>query len=141
MEEMNFDDFDFEVITVESMGSPSMMVNLNGTTFNRILLEIMGYPAYVAPLISKKRNAFAIQTCKAGGERAIKFSKPKNQQKGGVKLSSTVINDYLRSIMKDEWNEKNRYQVEAVYHPDKKAMVFDLNSATEFEPFRINSRD
>ena len=88
---MNFEDFSFEVIDVSITGTPDVHITQNGITFTRRLVEDMGYPLYVTPMIDAKNRAFAIKECKATNEHAISFSKPKGEQKGAIVTSSTTI--------------------------------------------------
>ena len=42
--------------------------------------------------------------------------------------------------MGDEWREDKRYEMEGVYFPDAKAVVFDLSAAKQMEPFRTTGQ-
>lgn len=133
----NFDDFQFEVIDVTIPGTPDMHITQNGITFSRRLVEDMGYPQFVRPLVDVKNKAFALKVCKADSDNAMRFSKPKGEQKGAVQYHASAIRLMLRSIMGDAWQEQNRYHTTGVWFPEAKAMVFDLSAAKELPPFRI----
>jgi len=132
---MNFEDFSFEVIDVSITGTPDVHITQNGITFTRRLVEDMGYPLYVTPMIDAKNRAFAIKECKATNEHAISFSKPKGEQKGAIVTSSTTIRSMIRAMMGDLWEKTNRYHITGIWYAEAKAMVFDLNTARELPPF------
>lgn len=132
---MNFEDFKFEVIDVSITGMPEMHITQNGITFTRKLAEDMSYPQFVTPMIDVKNKVFAIKACKADNEHAIRFSKPKGEQRGSIVTSSNTIRHMLRNVMGAHWNNKNRYHIAGIWYAEAKAMVFDLNTARELPPF------
>jgi hypothetical protein len=132
---MNFEDFSFEVIDVSITGTPDIHITQNGITFTRRLVEDMGYPPYVTPMIDAKNRAFAIKECRSTNEHAICFSQPKGEQKGAIATSSTAIRRMIRGVMGDQWQNTNRYYVTGIWYAEAKAMVFDLNAAKELPPF------
>ena len=103
MNKLNFDDYNFEVINVETTGNYLL-------TLNKI---------------------FAIQACKANSLKSIPFSKSESQQKGSIKMQYGALRNILRSLMKDKWKEEMRYQLEGELIPDKKAMIFELEKFNE----------
>ena len=132
---MNFEDFSFEVIDVSITGTPDIHITQNGITFTRRLIEDMGYPQYITPMIDAKNKVFAIKECKLTNENAVSFSKPKGEQKGAIATSSTAIRRILRGVMGEQWKDTNRYHVTGIWYAEAKAMVFDLNAAKELPPF------
>jgi len=135
LDTMCFENFSFEVIDVSMTGTPDIHITQNGITFTRRLIEDMGYPLYVTPMIDMKNKAFAIKECKATNEHAISFSKPKGEQKGAIITSSTAIRKMIRGLMGNQWDKLNRYHVTGIWYAEAKAMVFDLNAARELPPF------
>ncbi|QUH18539.1 hypothetical protein [Alkaliphilus sp. B6464] len=140
-DQMNFEDFQFEIIDIEIAGTPDMHITQNGITFTRRLIEDMGYPQYVQPMVDIKNKVFALKACKAESERAIRFSKPKGEQKKALSTSNNTIRYMLRNIMKDEWKEENRYHITGKWFADAKAMIFNLNSAKELPPFSVHRKN
>jgi hypothetical protein len=132
----NFNEFNFEVIDVAVQGTPDMLVNINGLTFSKKLVEDMNYPAFVRSLIDAENKALAIQVCKQTDDKAIKFSKPRGEQSGSINIASNVLLRTTRTMLRDEWKDDNRYRITGIYFPDVKAMVFDLVSAKEMSAFR-----
>lgn len=132
----NFNEFNFEVINISSHENPDFYINLNGVTFSKKMVEDMNYPAFIRPLVDAENKALAFQVCKQGDERAIKFSKPRGEQKGCLSITSKVIFDTARIIMKNVWKDGCRYRMTAIFYPEAKAMVVDLTSATELPPIR-----
>jgi hypothetical protein len=133
---LNFNDFNFEVLDIPVHGTPDMFLNQTGVTFTKKVVEDMGYPQYVRHLLDVKKKAFAIQVCKENENRAMKFSKPKGEQKNSVEANSKGLFEALRHILGDSWHKGMRYRVPGIYFPDAKAMVFDLAAAEELPPLR-----
>lgn len=132
----NFNEFNFEVISVSIPGTPELFINLNGVTFSKKMIEDMNYPAFIRPLVDAENKALAFQVCKQGDERAMKFSKPRGEQNGSINIMSNVLLRTARTVMKDIWKDDFRYRMTAIYFPEAKAMVVDLTSATELPPLR-----
>ena len=136
----DFKEFNFEVIDVSTKGTPDIFVNLNGVTFTKKAIETIGFPPYVRPLIDVENKAFAVQVCKQNDEKAISFSKPRGEQINGVSVQLLAVLRTIRTIMRDKWQENNRYRIAGIYYPEAKAMVFDLNSAEEMPAFRLTTK-
>ncbi len=134
-DQMNFEDFCFEVIDVSVTGTPDVHITQNGITFSLKCIEDMGYPQYITPMIDVKNKAFAIKACKADNEHAIRFSKPKGEQKRAIATSFSAIRRMIRGVMSEQWQPKNRYHITGIWYAEAKAMVFNLNTAKELPPF------
>lgn len=134
----DFNKFNFTVIDVTSGAAPEMTVNLNGISFAAKTLEVLGSPDFVRPLLDAENKAFAIQVCKEKESRAMRFTK--NTSAGGYSSTCNTIRNALRRLMGDAWKDTMRYQMEGVYFPDVKAVVFDLSTAKELPPFRGGSQ-
>lgn len=133
---LTFKDFEFEVIDISVQGTADLYVNQTGLTFSKKLLEDMGYPAYVRPMIDAKNKAFAVQTCKQGDDKAMKFSKPRNEQSSGYSTNSNALSRTVRTVMGDIWKDAMRYKITGIYDAAAKAMIFDLSGAEELPPVR-----
>lgn len=131
----SFEEFSFEVITVSISGTPDIHITQNGITFTRKLIEAMGYPQYITPMIDVKNKAFAIKECKATNEYAMSFSMPKGEQKRAIVTTFSALRAMLRGVMGSDWKETNRYYVTGHWYAEAKAMVFDLTTAKELPPF------
>ena len=134
----DFKDFNFAVIDVTMGAVPTMTINLNGISFNGKALDVLGNPEYVKPLLDAENKAFAIQVCKEKDGHAMKFTK--NSCGAGFSSTCNTIRAALRRLMGDEWREDKRYEMEGVYFPDAKAVVFDLSAAKQMEPFRTSGQ-
>ncbi|EGO8429616.1 TPA: hypothetical protein ACNKKJ_000989 [Enterococcus faecalis] len=135
MSKINFGDYNFEVISVETTGSYLLTLNKNSLTFDKSIAEALGYTSHVKPLLDRENKVFAIQACKANSLKSIPFSKPESQQKGSIKMQYGAIRNILRSLMGDKWKEEMRYQFKGDLIPDKKAMIFELEKFEELSPF------
>lgn len=131
MESKRFEDFDFAPIDVAVTGTPEIHITRYGVTFTRKLLEDMGFPAYVMPMIDVKNQVLAIKACKNETAHAMRFSRQKGEQKGALIVYASAIRRMVHLIMGDQWHEKNRYHITGVWYAEAKAMVFDLNAAKE----------
>ena len=139
-DQMNLNDFQFEIIDVSVTGTPDMHITQNGISFTRKLVEDMGYPQYVQPMVDHHNKVFALKVCKAEGDRAIRFSKPKSEQKNSITTSNIAIRYMLRGIMGSSWKDENRYHITGKWFSEAKTMVFNLNAAKELPPFDIHRR-
>ncbi|EMF0171273.1 hypothetical protein ACQZP6_001428 [Enterococcus hirae] len=131
MNKLNFDDYNFEVINVETTGNYLLTLNKNSITFDKSVAEALGYSSHIRPLLDRENKIFAIQACKANSLKSIPFSKSESQQKGSIKMQYGALRNILRSLMKDKWKEEMRYQLEGELIPDKKAMIFELEKFNE----------
>ena len=131
MNKLNFDDYNFEVINVETTGNYLLTLNKNSITFDKSIAEALGYSSHIRPLLDRENKIFAIQACKANSLKSIPFSKSESQQKGSIKMQYWALRNILRSLMKDKWKEEMRYQLEGELIPDKKAMIFELEKFNE----------
>ncbi|MGM0158384.1 hypothetical protein IGI47_002716 [Enterococcus sp. AZ191] len=131
MNKLNFDDYNFEVINVETTGIYLLTLNKNSITFDKSIAEALGYSTHIRPLLDRENKIFAIQACKANSLKSIPFSKSESQQKGSIKMQYGALRNILRSLMKDKWKEEMRYQLEGELIPDKKAMIFELEKFNE----------
>ena len=132
-----FDDFQFEVINVSIPGKPDLHITKNGITFTRRLVEDMGYPQFVIPMLDYSRKIFALKICKVDNEHGMRFSKAKCDQRRAIQHYAGTIKHLLRGIMGNSWKDENRYYITGVWFSEEKAMLFDLNTAKELLPFRV----
>lgn len=136
--------FDFStvsltVIDININSAPDMYVNTTGVTFTKRVLEDMGYPAYVQYCVDPSRAIFAVRACKGTESRAVKFSKPANEQSNTISCSSRALFDVVTHLIPN-YADKKRYKVEGHYDADNKIMYYDLNSAA-VSMFRKSDRE
>lgn len=127
MTQLNFDDFN--VISIYNYGIAEMHLNKKYITFTKALLKEMGCPAYVRMLLNPKTNVFALQECKQTDHDAFRFSQPKEALKDARYTSSEVLRRALTTAMGKEYQEDCYYGFTGTYHPDIKAMIFELKNA------------
>lgn len=132
----NFSDFNFEVIDVTVQGAPEMFVNLNGVSFNKRVVEDLGYPAFVKTMIDFHNKAFAIKVCKQNDDKAIKFVKSKEEISNVININLKSLLEILRNMMSDEWQNNKRYQIKGLFFPEERAMIFEFKTALELESVR-----
>lgn len=124
--------FDFESLTFETIdanagSSPDIFFNQTGVTFSRKVVEDLGYPSQILCQLDAKNRVFAVRACRKDEARAFKFSKPKEEQKSTICLSSRNLLDPLRKCTADIWQKGQRYKVTGFWVADAKVMCFDLN--------------
>lgn len=135
---LNFNDFCFELIDVATQGVAELTINRNGVNFSKKLVDDLGNPPFIRTMLDSEKKIFAIQVCKASDSNAIRFSKPKGEQKGGVTIMRTALMRILRTLMENDWDEEHRYQIPAKIFADAKAAVFYLETAKKTKLSRVN---
>ncbi len=133
---MKFEDFNFEVIDVnKSVGEVKMVINHNGILFTSGVLDAMGRPENVKPLIDMKNQVFALQVAKSTMAQSIKVSNEKTKNGGSYTSTCTAIRKTVRELMGSEWKEDMRYEITGTPFPEAKAVVFELKDAKEMEAY------
>lgn len=140
MKNIDFADFKFKVIDITVNGVAELVVNRKGLNFSQKLVEEMGNPGFIRTMLDIEKKVFAIQACKSSDLNAVKFSKPKNEQKGGVTVTSAAIMRILRTTMEDKWNENHRYKISAKVFSEAKAAIFYLDTFKESELYKVNRK-
>ncbi|MEG0305075.1 MAG: hypothetical protein RR576_04955 [Oscillospiraceae bacterium] len=129
MTQLNLDDFD--VINICKRGAAEMQLNKRYITFTRALLEKMGCPAYVRLLLNPATRVFALQECKQTDRDAFRFSCPKEELTDPRYTNSQMLRRALVAAMGENYQENCYYGFPGTYHPEMKAMVFELEQAYE----------
>lgn len=129
----DFSQFNFEVIDITARGNLEMVINKNGVFFSSQVLDNLGSPDFVKPLLDMKNKAFAVQACKNETECTMKFSNPKSKSNGSYTSTCTAIRKTLRRLM-ENWKDNARYKIPGVFFQEYKAVVFDLTKAIELSP-------
>lgn len=128
---MKFDFSNLEFVTIEniSVSSPVIYIGANSITFGRGSLDILNYPANVHFMIDAKNRVFAVRACKSGESRAFRFTKPKEEQKATVTLSSKCILEPVLKCLSEPISKGQRYKVTGFWVAEAKTLCFDLNEA------------
>lgn len=138
MSKLSFEDYNFEVINVETTGENILTINKNSINFDRSIADLLGYPIHVKPLLDRGNKIFAIQSCKGTMAKALPFSKPETQQRGSIKVQSLAIRSTLKELMKESWEKDNRYQIKGIFNKENKAFIFDLSEFRELPASKGN---
>ena len=80
--------------------------------FNIQTAAELNYPAYVQFLIEQKNKQFAVRVCKEDAPNAVKFSRPKGEQKYAVKVTFPVAVDMIRKLM--NWSKEENWKVVSI---------------------------
>lgn len=131
---MDFNEYNFEVISIETTGNNLLTLNKNSVTFDKSIAESLGYPSHVKLLLDKENKIFAIQSCKSNTLNSVPFSKSATQQKGSIKMQYGSIRNILRTVMKESFKDEMRYQFKGNLLAENKAMIFELNNFEELSP-------
>ena len=119
----------FTVVDLVKTRSDSVAtVTGNSLKFNIQTASDLNYPPYVQVLINLKAKQFAIRSCKEDAPNAVRFSKPKGEQKYSIKIGAAAVVDMIRKMAK--WSAEDTWSVPGVYFADEEALVYDLNTAT-----------
>lgn len=131
----NFDEFKFQVIDINNnTGDIKMVLNKNSVFFSPAVLETLGRPEYVKPLLDIENKVFALQVTKATMTQSMKIANSKTKSGGSYTSTCTVIRKTLRKLMGDAWNDEMRYEITGIDFPSAKAVVFELEKAKELPP-------
>ena len=99
----------------------------NAIKFNRQTAEELHFAPFVQFLINTKEKQFAIRSCKQDAPNAVKFSRPADQQKYAIKITSAAIVDLLLKL--SGLNAEDNWNIPGVYLADEDALVYDLGAA------------
>lgn len=115
-----------------SEGIPYVSITPNGVTFNKAVVMKMGYPDFVLLLIDDYGKRIALQACDESTPNAVRFYKPKKGNVISVRWNSKDLLNTIQGIT--GWNlEEIAFKVDGVLLREDRAMVFDLNTATELK--------
>lgn len=115
-----------------SEGIPYVSITPNGVTFNKAVVMKMGYPDFVLLLIDDYGKRIALQACDESTPNAVRFYKPKKGNVISVRWNSKDLLNTIQGFT--GWNlEEIAFKVDGVLLREDRAMVFDLNTATELK--------
>ena len=118
----------FTVVDLVKTRSASVVtITGNSLKFNVQTAAELHYPAYIQVLVNPKEKQFAIRACKEGDPNSMPFSKPANEQKYALKITSAIIMDVIRKM--GNWPVEENRNVPGIYFADEEAIVYDVNTA------------
>lgn len=95
--------------------------------FNNQTAAELHFAPFVQFLVSVKDKQFAIRACKEDAPNSVRFSKPENEQKYQIKISSAAIVDMIRKMA--GWSAEDNWNIPGIYFADEEALVYDLSAA------------
>lgn len=121
----------YKRITLYS-GSSFISITNNGITFNKNAIQRLKMPERVVFLLNSVEKKIAVQVCSDASDRdAIPFCQKGKDYKNGLRINNRELQQQLASMM--NWNLKDKnYRIDGIYLDAESAMIFDMNSAREF---------
>ena len=121
----------YKKITLYS-GSSFISVTNNGITFNKNAIQRLKMPEHVVFLLNSAEKKIAVQVCDDATDKdAILFCQNGKEYKNGLRINNRELQQQLASMM--SWNLKDKnYRIDGIYLGAESAMIFDMNSAREF---------
>ena len=118
----------FTVIDLIKARSASVLtISGNTIKFNNQTAQELEYPEYIQFLVNAKDKQVAIRVCKENEPNSLQYCKDGVAPKYAVKLSLPVVTSIIRKMT--NWQEKDSWNIPAVYFADEKALVYDLSAA------------
>ena len=112
---------------IKSRSASVLTISGNTIKFNNQTAQELEYPEYIQFLVNAKDKQVAIRVCKENEPNSLQYCKDGVAPKYAVKLSLPVVTSIIRKMT--NWQEKDSWNIPAVYFADEKALVFDLNAA------------
>lgn len=113
-------------------GAPYVSITPNGVTFNKSVVMKLDYPEHAVLLIDESSGRIAVQACSEETPNATQFYKQKNSNVISVRWNGRDLLNTIQSMM--NWNLKEvAFRVEGVFLKEERAVLFDLNTATELK--------
>jgi hypothetical protein len=118
----------FTVIDLIKTRSDSVAtITGNFLKFNNQTARELQYAPYVQVLINPKDKQFAIRACKADAPSAVSFSKPENEQKYQIKISTAAVVHMIRKMA--NWSDEGNWNVPGIYFAEDNAIIYDVSTA------------
>ena len=112
---------------IKSRSASVLTVSGNTIKFNNQTAQELEYPEYIQFLVNAKDKQVAIRVCKENEPNSLQYCKDGVAPKYAVKLSLPVVTSIIRKMT--NWQEKDSWNIPAVYFADEKALVYDLSAA------------
>lgn len=118
-------------------GVPAITISKDGVAFTTAVLEKLGKPPYVIPMLDRIGKRFAIVGSDIETDNTRDFFKKERKSAYGIRWSDRDLRTTLAAMM--GWNlSVCGYRVEGVYDFDENALIFDLKDA---EPYGKGAAD
>ena len=112
---------------IKSRSASVLTISGNTIKFNNQTAQELEYPEYNQFLVNAKDKQVAIRVCKENEPNSLQYCKDGVAPKYAVKLSLPVVTSIIRKMT--NWQEKDSWNIPAVYFADEKALVYDLSAA------------
>ena len=116
-----------ELITTRTESVATFVGSTNGIKFNAQTYEDLGYPAYVQLFVSDKEKQFAIKVCKEDAPNAVKFSKPKGEQRYPIKVTCVQAVAVVRKLM--DWATDETWNAPGAIFREEGVIIYSLAQA------------
>ena len=132
MDNLKFDvsKLNLQVLNPVVNASPDIYINAGCITFTKRAVEELGYPGHVQYSIDPEQKVFAVKPCRSVDKGAASFSKPRGEQTATVSCGNKNILEPVRELMKEVWDDRNRYKVTG-FLTESKMMIFVLSEGVE----------
>jgi len=121
-------------------GVPTVTISKDGVAFTTAILEKLGKPHYVIPMIDRSGRRFAIVASNHETDDTRLFYKQGRKSSYGIRWSDRDLRSTLATMM--GWNLKScGYRVEGVYDFEENAFIFDLNKAKPYGKGAADERE
>ena len=100
----------------------------NNIKFNAATHVDLDYPAYIQMFVDEKGKKFAIKVCKETDPQAVKFSRPKGEQKYPIKTTCATLVKLIRKMM--DWDEDQGMNAPGAIFHDEGVIIFALEQAS-----------
>lgn len=112
-------------------GVPTITVSKDGVAFTTAVLEKLGKPPYVIPMIDRSGRRFAIVASDVETNDSRSFYKVGRKSSYGIRWSDRDLRSTLATMM--NWDlSACGYRAEGTYDFDDNAFIFDLNYAKPY---------
>lgn len=112
-------------------GIPTVTISKDGVAFTTAVLEKLGKPSYVVPMIDRSGQRFAIVASEHETDDTRPFYKTGRKSSYGIRWSDRDLRSTLAEMM--GWDlSVCGYRAEGAYDYDENAFVFDLKRAKPY---------
>lgn len=112
-------------------GVPTVTISKDGVAFTTAVLEKLGKPAFVIPMIDRVGKRFAIVSSEIETNDTRQFYKEDRKSSYGIRWSDRDLRSTLATMM--GWSlDACGYRAEGTYDFDENAFVFDLKNAKPY---------
>lgn len=121
-------------------GVPTVTISKDGVAFTTAVLEKLGKPSYVVPMIDRIGKRFAIVASEWETDDTRTFYKEGRKSSYGIRWSDRDLRSTLSEMM--GWDlSVCGYRAEGAYDYDENAFVFDLKRAKPYGKGAADERE